>query len=90
MLSALHERRAHATGTRAPPKTPRGCAQIEKKMSIFNDLISRKGFILADGATGTNYFTLGLETGYPPELWSVERPDEVKGFIGAFLRLALI
>ena len=54
-------------------------------MSIFNDLISRKGFILADGATGTNYFTLGLETGYPPELWSVERPDEVKGLHRRFL-----
>ena len=33
--------------------------------------------LLADGATGTNYFQMGLESGDPPELWNVERPETV-------------
>ncbi len=33
--------------------------------------------LLADGATGTNYFLRGLDSGHPPEFWNVERPDEV-------------
>ena len=53
----------------------------------LSDLINAKGWCVADGATGTNLFNRGLETGYPPELWSVERPDDVlwlhKGFLQA-------
>ena len=33
--------------------------------------------LLADGATGTNYFLRGLDSGHPPEFWNVERPEEV-------------
>ena len=33
--------------------------------------------LLADGATGTNYFAAGLSSGEPPEFWSVDRPDLV-------------
>ena len=40
-------------------------------------IIATKGWCVADGATGTNLFGRGLETGYPPELWSVERPDDI-------------
>ena len=54
-------------------------------MSMLGDLINQKGFLLADGATGTNYFTLGLETGYAPELWNEEKPDLVKGLHQRFL-----
>ena len=54
-------------------------------MSVLGDLINQKGFLLADGATGTNYFTLGLETGYAPELWNEEKPDLVKGLHQRFL-----
>lgn len=48
-------------------------------------LISEKGWVLADGATGTNLFARGLETGYPPELWNVERPDDVLWLHNSFL-----
>ena len=48
-------------------------------------LIARKGWVLADGAIGTNLFQRGLETGYPPELWNVERPDDVLWLHNAFL-----
>ena len=40
--------------------------------------IKEKGYLLADGATGTNLFDMGLESGYPPELWNLEYPDRVK------------
>ena len=41
---------------------------------------------MADGATGTNLFGRGLETGYPPELWNVERPDDVLWLHDSFLK----
>ena len=51
------------------------------------NLINEKGYLLADGATGTNLFDMGLESGYPPELWNEEKPDLVsmnhKNFIEA-------
>ena len=39
--------------------------------------IHEKGFILADGAIGTNLFAKGLETGDAPELWNVDEPEKV-------------
>lgn len=53
--------------------------------SLLHDLIAKKGWVLADGAIGTNYFQRGLETGYPPELWCVEKPDEVQALHRAFI-----
>ncbi len=54
-------------------------------MTTLNTLLAETGWIVADGATGTNYFNQGLETGYPPELWNVERPDEVAALHSAFI-----
>jgi 5-methyltetrahydrofolate--homocysteine methyltransferase len=54
-------------------------------MSKFKTLLDDRGFLLIDGATGTNYFAAGLETGYPPELWNVEKPDLVKDLHARFL-----
>ena len=45
----------------------------------FHNFIKSRGTLLCDGATGTNYFNLGLETGHPPEFWCVEHPDRVQG-----------
>lgn len=56
-------------------------------MSKFHDLIAEKGVLLADGATGTNFFDMGLESGDPPEEWNLTKPDNVKrlhrGFVEA-------
>ena len=49
------------------------------------ELIAAKGWCVADGATGSNLFGRGLEAGYPPDLWCVERPEEVLWLHGAFL-----
>ena len=55
-------------------------------MHIVTKLLDQQGWILADGATGTNLFGRGLETGYPPELWNVERPDDVLWLHDSFLK----
>ncbi len=43
----------------------------------LSDLLSSGQVLLADGATGTNYFAMGLESGEPPEFWITEHPDRV-------------
>ena len=40
--------------------------------------LSTRGWLLADGATGTALFARGLEAGGAPELWCAERPEEVR------------
>ncbi|MEC7172812.1 MAG: homocysteine S-methyltransferase family protein, partial [Pseudomonadota bacterium] len=54
-------------------------------MTTLKSILADAGWILADGATGTNYFKQGLETGYPPELWNVERPEAVQALHAAFI-----
>ena len=46
-------------------------------MPSLTELLSQKTALLADGATGTNYFQMGLESGDPPEMWNVDHPDRV-------------
>jgi 5-methyltetrahydrofolate--homocysteine methyltransferase len=40
----------------------------------LTDLLAEKGVLLADGATGTNLFAMGLEAGEAPELWIETEP----------------
>jgi len=40
-------------------------------------LIAEKGVLLADGATGTNLFAMGLEAGEAPELLNETAPDTI-------------
>lgn len=49
------------------------------------DLIAEKGILLADGATGTNLFAMGLESGEAPELWNIDRPDNIRKLHGDFV-----
>ncbi len=35
-------------------------------------------WVLADGATGTNLFNMGLSAGEAPEFWNVERPNDIR------------
>src|SRR6185312_3680285 len=50
-------------------------------------LLREKGVLLADGATGTNLFAMGLEAGEAPELWNESHPERVRalhqGFVDA-------
>ena len=43
----------------------------------LTDLIAEKGVLLADGATGTNLFAMGLASGEAPELWNGSAPQKV-------------
>ena len=47
-------------------------------MITIQSRIKEKGYLLADGATGTNLFAMGLESGDPPEFWNLEYPERVK------------
>ena len=45
------------------------------RISLY-DLLQRKSLLLADGATGTNFMNMGLEPGFPPDLWNLSDPDK--------------
>ena len=51
----------------------------------LSDLLATRRVLLADGATGTNYFRAGLASGEPPEFWITDRPDEVTGLHQRFV-----
>ncbi len=53
--------------------------------SAFDDLLSERGYLLADGATGTNLFDMGLESGEAPEAWLLEHPDRVQALHQSFV-----
>lgn len=40
-------------------------------------LLDDRGWVLADGATGTNLFNAGLMSGDAPEMWNVEHPEKI-------------
>ena len=44
----------------------------------FETLLSQRDWLLADGATGTNLFNMGLESGDAPELWNETQPDKIR------------
>ncbi|MGL5010822.1 MAG: betaine--homocysteine S-methyltransferase [Paracoccaceae bacterium] len=41
-------------------------------------MLASRDWLLADGATGTNLFNMGLSSGEPPELWNVDQPDNIR------------
>lgn len=43
----------------------------------LSDRLKESRVLLADGATGTNLFSMGLETGDSPELWNTDHPDRI-------------
>lgn len=48
----------------------------------MSDLLSRlletRDWLMADGATGTNLFNMGLSSGDAPEMWNLEHPDRIR------------
>lgn len=43
----------------------------------LSKLLNDNDWLLADGATGTNLFNMGLESGDAPELWNVEQTAKI-------------
>ena len=46
--------------------------------NALSRLLERRDWVLADGATGTNLFNMGLEAGEAPEMWNDQHPDRIK------------
>ena len=44
----------------------------------LTQLLETRDWLLADGATGTTLFNMGLQSGDAPELWNIDRPDAVR------------
>ena len=53
--------------------------------NLLQELLAERGVLLADGATGTNLFAMGLETGDAPELWNVNHPDRIAANYQSFV-----
>jgi methionine synthase I (cobalamin-dependent) len=53
--------------------------------NLFEKLLSEKRTLLADGATGTNLFALGLQSGDAPELWNIDQPDKIASHYRSFI-----
>ena len=46
--------------------------------NAFLNMLDTRDWILADGATGTNLFNMGLSSGDAPELWNETHPDNIR------------
>lgn len=46
--------------------------------NILTTLLDEKGALLADGATGTNLFNMGLMSGDAPEMWNTDEPEKIR------------
>ncbi|MFZ1725451.1 MAG: betaine--homocysteine S-methyltransferase, partial [Albidovulum sp.] len=44
----------------------------------LSKLMAERDWLLADGATGTNLFNMGLSAGEAPELWNVDQPGKIR------------
>ena len=53
--------------------------------NILSDLLQERGVLLADGATGSNLFSAGLQTGDSPELWNDIHPDRIAAQYSSFI-----
>ena len=51
----------------------------------LTNLLSEREWLLADGATGSNLFDRGLQSGDAPELWNVEHPQRIADLHRAFV-----
>ena len=51
----------------------------------FTEALATRPWLLADGATGTNYFQAGLESGDAPEMWNFEHPERVRSLHRSFI-----
>ncbi|MDE9448861.1 betaine--homocysteine S-methyltransferase [Aliiroseovarius sp. Z3] len=45
---------------------------------LLTQLMMERDWLMADGATGTTLFNMGLTSGDAPELWNIEKPDNIR------------
>lgn len=56
----------------------------DQSTNRFQHLLDSRPYLLADGATGTNLFQVGLQTGDAPELWNVDEPEKIRAHYQGF------
>ena len=49
-----------------------------KLQNPLQKMLNDREWILADGATGTNLFNMGLSSGNAPEMWNRTEPKKIK------------
>ncbi len=52
---------------------------------LLRTLLDQRPWLLADGATGTNLFSMGLQTGDAPELWNIDHAQRVARHYQSFI-----
>jgi 5-methyltetrahydrofolate--homocysteine methyltransferase len=52
----------------------------------LTSLLAERPWLLADGATGSNLFERGLQSGDAPELWNSDYPERVAHLHRAFVQ----
>ncbi len=80
--ASLFENRQKAAGIGGD--TP-GLDREANPVTVLHDLVARKGFALVDGATGTELFRRGLESGAAPEAWNRDEPDRIRSAYRAYV-----
>ncbi len=45
---------------------------------LLSKLLDERDWLMADGATGTTLFNMGLTAGEAPELWNADQPDNIR------------
>ncbi len=51
----------------------------------IQELLNKRDWLLADGATGSNLFDVGLVSGDAPELWNIDHPDRIANLHQSFI-----
>ncbi len=51
----------------------------------LSKLLAIRPWLMADGATGTNLFAMGLEAGEAPEFWNFDHPDRIRALYRSFI-----
>jgi len=51
----------------------------------FSQLLASRPWLLADGATGSNLFEVGLVSGDAPELWNIDHPERIAALHRSFV-----
>ena len=52
---------------------------------LLSELLEKRDCLLADGATGTNLFEMGLPPGHAPEAWNADEPDNIRANYQSFV-----
>lgn len=45
--------------------------------NLLSRMLETRDWLMADGATGTTLFNMGLQSGDAPEMWNIEHPDRI-------------